>query len=95
MQNGYTKPGYTNKTKESITCQKPGSCDFWGIANSDLIQGKAAIPPHFNDTEVLYSASDKVRSFARNFYKNPHLDDSGMTSLLSVPELIWDCIIFL
>ena len=39
------KLGYANKTKESITSQKLGSCDFWRIANSVLNKGKSAIPP--------------------------------------------------
>ena len=30
------KLAYTNKTKESITFQKPGSRDFWRIANGVL-----------------------------------------------------------
>ena len=41
------------KTKESITSQKLGSWDFWGIANSVLNKGKSAIPPLFNGLEVL------------------------------------------
>ena len=28
------KVGYANNTKESITFQKLGSCDFWQIGNS-------------------------------------------------------------
>ena len=38
---------YANKTKESITSQKLGSCDFWRIANRVLNKGKSAIPPLF------------------------------------------------
>ena len=53
------KLAYTNKTKESITSQKPGSHDFWRIANS-VLKGKSAIPPQFNGPEVLSSASDKA-----------------------------------
>ena len=36
---------YANKTKESITSQKNGSCHFWRIANSVLSKGKSAIFP--------------------------------------------------
>ena len=36
---------YANKTKESITSQKLGSCDFWQIAYSVLNKGKSAVPP--------------------------------------------------
>ena len=50
------KLAYANKTKESITSQKLGSCDFWRIANSVLNKGKSAIPPLFNGLEVLSSA---------------------------------------
>ena len=57
------KFAYANKTKESITSQKLGSCDFWRIANSVLNKGKSAIPPLFNRPEVLSSASDKAKLF--------------------------------
>ena len=73
------KPAYANKTKESITSQKLGSYDFWGIANSVLNKGKSAIPPLFNGPEVLSSASDKAKLFAENFSKNSNLDDSGIS----------------
>ena len=68
-----------NKTKEFITSQKLGSWDFWQIANSVLNKGKSAIPPLFNDPEVLLSASDKVKLFAENFSENSSLDDSGIS----------------
>ena len=73
------KLAYANKTKESITSQKLGSRDFWRIANSVLNKGKSAIPPLFNDPEVLSSASDKVKLFAENFSKNSNLDDSSIS----------------
>ena len=72
------KLAYATKTKESITSQKLGSRDFWRIANSVLNKGKSAIPPLFNDPEVLSSASDKAKFFAKNFSKNSNLDDSGI-----------------
>ena len=55
------KFAYANKTKESITSQKPGSWDFWQIANSVLKRLKSAISPLFNGLEVLSSASDQVK----------------------------------
>ena len=58
------------KTKESITSQKLGSCDFWRIAYSVLNKGKSAIPPLFNGPEVLSSESDKAKLFAENFSLN-------------------------
>ena len=73
------KLAYTTKTKESITSQKLGSQDFWQIANSVLNKGKSAIPPLFNGPEVLPSASDKAKLFAKNLSKNSNLDDSGIS----------------
>ena len=70
---------YAKKTKDSITSQKPGSRDFWRIANSVLNKGKSAIPPLFNGSEVLSSASDKAKLFAENFSLNSNLDDSGVS----------------
>ena len=68
-----------NKTKESITSQKLGSHDFWGIANSVLNKGKSAIAPLFNEPEVLHSASEEAKLFAEKFSKNLNLDDSGIS----------------
>ena len=73
------KLAYGNKTKGSITSQKLGSRDFWRIANKILSKGKSAILPLFNDREVLSFASDKAKSFAKNFSKNSNLDDSGIS----------------
>ena len=70
---------YATKTKESITCQKLGSQDFWQIANSVIDKGKSAIPLLFNGPEVLSSASDKAKLFAKNFSKNSNLDDSSIS----------------
>ena len=64
--------------QESITSQKLVSHDFWQIANSVLNKDKSAIPPLFNDAEVLPSASDKAKLFAENFSKNSNSDDSGI-----------------
>ena len=65
--------------QESITSQKLGSWDFWQIANSVLNKDKSAIPPLFNNPEVLPSASDKAKLFPENFSKNTNLDDSGIS----------------
>ena len=70
---------YATKTKESITSQKLGSQDFWRIANNVLNKSKSAIPPLFNGPEVLSSASDKPKLFAKSFSKNSNLDDSGVS----------------
>ena len=82
------KRTYPNKTKESMTSQKLGSQDFWRIANSVLNKGKSVIPPLFNGPEVLSSASDKAKLFAKNFSKNSNLDDLGISLLVSLLELI-------
>ena len=73
------KLAYATKTKESITSQKLGSWDFWEIANSVISKSKSAIPPLFNGLDVLSSASDKAKLFAKNFSKNSNLDDSGIS----------------
>ena len=40
---------------------------------------KSAIPVLFNRLEVLSSASDKAKLFAKNFPKNSNFDDSGIS----------------
>ena len=66
--------------KEPITSQKRGSHDFWQTANSVLLKGKYVIlPPLFNSLEMLSSASNKTKLFAKNFPKNSNLDDSGIS----------------
>ena len=83
------KLAYATKTKESITSQKLGSRDFWRIANSSVLnKRKSAIPPLFNGPEVLSSASDKAKLFAKNFSKNSNLDDSGISLPVFLRELI-------
>ena len=69
---------YSNKIKGSITSEILGSRDFWQIANSVLNKGISAVPLLFNGPEVLSSASDKSKLFAKNFSSNSNLDNSGM-----------------
>ena len=52
---------------------------FAQIANSVLNKGKSAIPALFNSPEVLSSASDKAKLFAKIFSKNSNLDDLGIS----------------
>ena len=73
------KLAYANKTKDSITSQKPGPRDFWQIVNSVFNKGRSAITPLFNRPEVMSSASDKAKLFPENFSKNSNLDDSGIS----------------
>ena len=46
--------------------------------NIVLNKGKSAIPSLFNSPEVLSSTSNKAKLFAKNFFKNSNLDDSGI-----------------
>ena len=64
--------------QESITSQKLASQDFCRIVNSVLNKSKPAIPPLFNDPEVLSSTSDKAKLFVETFSKNSNLDHSGI-----------------
>ena len=73
------KLAYASKTKESITFQKLGSRGPWRIVNSVLSKGKSAIRSLINGPEVLSSASDKVKLFAKNFSKTSNLEDSGIS----------------
>ena len=70
------KLAYANKIKESMTSQKFGSWDFWRVAYNVLNKG---IPPIFSGLELLSSASDKAKLFAKNFSKNSNHDDSGIS----------------
>ena len=71
---------FINKfTKKSITSQNLGSWDFWQIANNVLNKGKSATPPLFNRPEVLFSASDKAKLFAKNYSNNCNLDDLSIS----------------
>ena len=63
----------------SITSQKLGSQEFWGIAKSVVNKGKSAIPPLFNGLEVLPSAFYKAKLFTENYSKNSNLDDSSIS----------------
>ena len=62
--------------------------DLWRIANSVLNKGKSAVSPLFNGPEVLSSASDKAKLFAKNFHRNSNFDDSDIFYLFSLLELI-------
>ena len=58
-----------------MTSQKHGSQHFRLLANSVLNKSKSALPPQFNRVEVLSSASDKAKLFAKNFSENSNLGD--------------------
>ena len=61
--------------QKPITSQKLGRQDFRQIANCVLSKGKSAVPPLFNELEVLSSACDKVQLFGNKFSKNFNLDE--------------------
>ena len=56
--------------------------------NSVLNKGKSAIPPLFNELELLSSASDKAKLFAKKFSNNFNLEDPGISLLIHLLELI-------
>ena len=67
---------YANTTKDSITYQELNSRDLSRIATSVPNKSKSGIPPLFNGSEVLSSASDKAKLFAKNLSENSNPDDS-------------------
>ena len=73
---GAAKLAYNN-TKESIFSQKLGSWGFWQIINCVFNKVKSALHPLFSGAEVLSSASDKAKLFAKNVSKNSSLNDSA------------------
>ena len=44
-----------------------------------FLNTKSALSPLFDGPEVLSSASDKAKWFAKKFFKNSKLDDSGIS----------------
>ena len=82
------------QNNESIFSQKLGSCDFWWIANSVLSKGKTALSLYLMDF-VLSFASDQANFFVKNFSKNLNFDDSNISLLTFLLELIWNCMIFM
>ena len=50
--------------------------NFCWFANSILNKGKSAMPSLFKGPEVLFSASDKIKLFAKKVSRNSNLDDS-------------------
>ena len=49
------------------------------LVNSVLNKGKSATPSLFNGLEVLSSASDKTKLFAKNFSQKSSFDDLGIS----------------
>ena len=68
------KLAYANKKEESITSQKLVLRDFWRIADSLLNDGKSAILCLFNGPEMVPSAFDRAKLFAKIFSRNSNLE---------------------
>ena len=64
------KLAYAVKTKVFDTSKKLGSGNLWLVAYCAVNKGKYAVPSLLNGPEAFSSASDKVKLFAENFYKN-------------------------
>ena len=77
------KLAYANKTKQSITSQKHGSCDFWQTANSVFNKGKV-IPPLFNPEVLLKRQNCLLKTFLRTLILMMQVS----LYLLSLVELI-------
>ena len=79
-----------------IKKKRLGSRDFWRIGNSVPNKGKSAIPPLCIDLDVLSSASDNTKLFAKNFSKSSNSKSSSSNwaslYLLSLLEQIENCI---
>ena len=74
--------GYADKTKDSITSQNLGSRDFLRIAKSVLNKSKTALSPQFNGLEMLFSASDNAKLFAKHFSNNSNFNNSCISLLI-------------
>ena len=72
-------PAYGNEIIEYITPQKLDFCDLWRIGNTVLSKGKSAITHLLKVLELLSSAPDNVKLFAKNLSENSDLDDSGIS----------------
>ena len=70
------KLAYANTTKDSIAFWKLNLRDLSRIATSVPNKSKSGIPPLFSGPEVLSSASDKAKLFAKNLSENSNPDDS-------------------
>ena len=82
------KLAYADKTKQSITFQKFGSCDFWQIANSILNKGKSAIPPLFNSPRCSLLHLIKQNCLLETFLRTVISMTQVSLHLFSLLELI-------
>ena len=73
------KLAYANETEESITSHKLGAGDFWWITNNVFNKVNLLYLLYFMTHEVFSFAFDKALLFAKNFSKNSHHDDWGIS----------------
>ena len=71
------KDSYAQSVKSRVAEQRLGSREFWRIRNKVMNRGKGSVPTIINGPEVISSALDKAKLFARNFASNSTLDDHG------------------
>ena len=67
-------PGKPQKTKHDGPVQRPKVADAYTKSGAPICYTSS-----INGPEVLSSASDKAKLFAKNFSKNSNLDDSGIS----------------
>ena len=63
--------------QKSLSLPRNLALRTYGELLSVLSKSKSSIPPLFNGTEGLFSASETAKLFAKNFSKNSHLDGYG------------------
>ena len=68
---------YAKSIKSKVAEQRLGSHQFWQIANRILNRSVCSIPTIINGPEVISSAADKAKLFAKNFAANSTLCDQG------------------
>ena len=68
-----------------LAYSKKITCLLGLLANcfSVLSKGKSTVPPQFNSPELLSSASDRAKLFAKNLSNNSNFDDLGILYLFS------------
>ena len=74
-----SQPYHKNNSSSSSSLLETWLSRLLAIANSVLNKSKSAIPPLFNNPEVLPSAYDKAKLFTTIFSENSNLDDLGIS----------------
>ena len=63
----YSKQQYAASVAISRSTHRPGSREFWQIANSAINRNKSSVPPIFHWLEVVTSPLDKANHFSSRF----------------------------